>query len=385
MLESASVAAVYAACPTPRPAAALLDPACVSKIWSGKTGSLKWGNEILPKAAGYFAQPAGAICHTLAPMSCKTVKNAVNTSAEESQMDDAALEEMWSKYRGWAARARAIKAGLGRWRFWALVLTVAGAVLATLAVSIKGLSASPMIWAQVLSGASGVAMAMAAFLSRSMLDPAIERQWIQARSLAEASKSEAFKYATRVPPYDQADAGQQLLDRLQQLLTSGADVPALEVEPDERRTDLPGSPLPVADYIASRITGQVERFYRPKAAENERKASRCSLASQLLTALAAVLGAIGAIHGGTFIEAWVATLGTVAAAIGAFALANRYHYLAATYRLTADRLSLRLAMWRFLPPGKREPAADQALILDAEGIIAAENGAWLAELTGARH
>ena len=48
-------------------------------------------------------------------------------------MGNAALTETWRKYRGWAARARAIRAELDRWRLRVLGLTVAGAVLATLA------------------------------------------------------------------------------------------------------------------------------------------------------------------------------------------------------------------------------------------------------------
>lgn len=36
-------------------------------------------------------------------------------------MGDAALEEIWSKYRGWAARARAIKQGFdARYREYSL-------------------------------------------------------------------------------------------------------------------------------------------------------------------------------------------------------------------------------------------------------------------------
>jgi hypothetical protein len=121
-------------------------------------------------------------------------------------MSDAAVIEIWTKYRGWAQRASAIKAGLDRWRLWTLVMTIAGAFLATLAGSLKGDGASNSLLPQALSAASAVAMAVAAFLSRSMLDPQVEREWIRARSLAEACKSEAFRFATTLPPYDGNDA-----------------------------------------------------------------------------------------------------------------------------------------------------------------------------------
>ena len=50
---------------------------------------------------------------------------------------DASLELMWSKYRGWTKRARTIRGELDRWRLRTLVLTVIGAVLATLAAQLQ--------------------------------------------------------------------------------------------------------------------------------------------------------------------------------------------------------------------------------------------------------
>jgi len=86
-------------------------------------------------------------------------------------------------------------------------------------------------------------------------------------------------------------------------------------------------------------------------------------------------GAIGAVHAGSGVEAWVAILGTVAAAVGAYALGQRYQRLAATYRVTAERLAVRLALWELARQRQADSAADAALVLDAEAIMAAENEA----------
>jgi hypothetical protein len=296
-----------------------------------------------------------------------------------------ALAETWRKYRGWAARARAIRNDLDRWRLRALVLTVLGAALATLAAQLQawfpadqGGSGGAGVLGRVLSAVSAVAMALAAYVGRSVLDPAVERQWLRARALAESCKAEAYRFATRVSPYEGADAGPKLLGKLQQLLASGADVPAVEVDPNEAAKGLPAYPLLVEEYVIQRVRDQIDRFYRPRATLNERRAAVCALWVQGLTGIAAVLGAIGAVHGGG-VEAWVATLGTVATAVGAFALGQRYQRLAATYRVTADRLAVRLALWELAQQGQAERAADAALVLDAEAIMAAENEAWLAE------
>jgi hypothetical protein len=124
---------------------------------------------------------------------------------------------------------------------------------------------------------------------------------------------------------------------------------------------------------------QVNGFYAPRAAANERNAVTYGQWVQGLTAGAAILGAVGAIYGAGVFEVWVATIGTVAAAVGAYALSQRYERLAATYRITADRLALRLALWRLVTAENPDTAADHALVVDAEAIMAAENEAWLAE------
>jgi hypothetical protein len=69
----------------------------------------------------------------------------------------------------------------------------------------------------------------------------------------------------------------------------------------------------------------------------------------------------------------------VATAVGAYALAQRFQRLAATYRVTADRLAVRLALWEVTSGATPDPSADRALVADCEAIMAAENEAWLAE------
>jgi hypothetical protein len=170
-----------------------------------------------------------------------------------------------------------------------------------------------------------------------------------------------------------------LVEKLEKLLSAGADVLAMDVDREDVAKDLPGYPLTTDQYISTRLEEQCAAYYRPKSAENERRARWCSEATQILAAIAAILGAMGAIHDGESVQAWVATFGTVTAAIGAFALGHRYQQLAASYRVTADRLSLRLDRWRTLPDDKKDARASQSLISDAEAIMAAENDAWMAE------
>jgi hypothetical protein len=62
----------------------------------------------------------------------------------------------------------------------------------------------------------------------------------------------------------------------------------------------------------------------------------------------------------------VAVAGTVAAALSSYALGQRFECLAATYRVTADRLAVRLALWGVTMLAQPDPIADRALVLDAK-------------------
>jgi hypothetical protein len=296
-----------------------------------------------------------------------------------ANMEDAALKEMWAKYRGWSARAGEVKEKIDSGRWWTLILSIAAAFLATLASQVKPYFGDSSVVPQLISGASAVIMAVVAYMSRLLLDSAAEQRWIRSRALAESAKAESFKYAMKVAPYDDNDAGGVLIEKLESLLTSGADIPAKEVAPDKATEGMPCHPLPVADYIKQRIEDQVDTYYRPSAAKNDRYANFAGNATQALSLIAAILGAIGATYPKSSIEVWVATIGTITGAVTAYALGRRYQQLAASYRVTADRLALRLARWRIQPDAARTEAADRALVSDIEGLIAAETQAWMAE------
>ena len=298
--------------------------------------------------------------------------------------EDAALKEMWAKYRGWSERARAVRKEIDDGRWWTLVLSITGAILATLATQIKLFYGEASLAPQVISGAGAITMAIVAFISRQLLDPSTEQRWIRSRSLAESAKAESFKYATKVAPYDRGDAGSALIGKIEDLLTSGADIPAEDVAPEDAAKGMPRCPLPIADYIKQRVEDQVYGYYRPKAAEYEKTANYFSRAIQLFSLIAAILGAIGTLYPKTGVEAWIATIGTITGAIGAYALGHRYQQLAASYRVTADRLSLRLARWQIQPEAARNEAAERTLVADMEGLIAAETQAWMAGFQSAR-
>jgi hypothetical protein len=279
---------------------------------------------------------------------------------------DIALDLMWRKYRGWAKLASEIRADLDRWRVITLGLTVAGALLATLATQLLGRFADAGAIARVLSVASAASMALAAWSANTMIDTVRERNWIRARALAERAKSESYRYVTRVAPYEGDNSSQKLMDRLSELAADGQDLSTPTITDDEAGVGKPNAFLTAQAYVEVRIEQQVSGFFEPKAAANELYAVRFMRLVQLLSGCAAILAALGAYLPEAGIQGWVATLSTVSASVGAYALAKRFQRLAATYRLVADRLRMR-------------EAAEKSLIVDAESILNGENQSWAAD------
>ena len=113
-------------------------------------------------------------------------------------------------------------------------------------------------------------MEFAGWTARSMLDSKIEKECIRTRALAERAKSEAYRYATRVPPHDDDNASGKLLEKSKELIAEGEDLPVTEAKGEDASKDRPGYPLYVQDYFKVRIDGQVNGFFGPKAEANER-------------------------------------------------------------------------------------------------------------------
>jgi membrane protein implicated in regulation of membrane protease activity len=289
----------------------------------------------------------------------------------------AALEYVWGQYRVWAATSGKYRNELSAWRFWVLMLGIAGAIVGTL----SGQSSLPLLkqWTQgptVLGVLSAALLGLAVFFTKEILSPEREGRWVRSRAAAESYKRESYLMAAKAPPYDGAITSGSL-DQAKKINDSVSDLLEVRVGDEEKRRRLPPCPMTVEDYIGARLNEQMNDYYRKKTDEYESKIKRIRLITLVLGAVAVILGALG----GGVTAAWVAVITTITASLAAYLYSERYQYLIVSYAATARNLDSLRAVWMTSGKTEADTAERNQLILDCENALAAENKAWMAEWT----
>jgi hypothetical protein len=285
-------------------------------------------------------------------------------------MATSVVERAWREQSVWSQVANRLKRDLERKRTLALGFTVVGAVLSAAAVAV-GLSSGV---AKVLAFASAASVAVAG-LVRVRTGKRAVQDWTRARSVSEAMKSEVYLYLTRLRDEGDDDREVKLGQRIGDIEDDGSDLLRfkLDVTPHHR-------PLPQVDdvesYLRVRVGGQLDDYYRPRAAELGRKVTLFRRIELGLGIAGAVLAAAAGTWEREAIAVWVPVVTTVGAAITAHAAAARYEYLLVEYLRTAEELE-RLRDRR----GSASNLTDEALVKKAENIISVQNQGWMAKLT----
>ena len=285
--------------------------------------------------------------------------------------DPPIVERAWQLQSVWSQVANGIKRDLQNHRGVVLAMTVLGALLAAGAV-VGGLDTG---LGKALAALGGAAVAIAA-LARGRIGADVVRDWTRARSVSEALKSEVYVYQARAGVY--ADPGRRdrsLDDRCEAIQRDAADLAPRKAGVEPMRRELP----PVSDaetYLRERVDGQIATYYRPQAAQLQRKLARFRAAQLALSGVGVVLAAVAAFTESDAVAVWIPVLTTVAAAVAAHVAAERYEYLLVEYVRTADELE-RLRDRR----GSAATMRDDELIRAAEHVISVQNEGWMAKLT----
>ncbi len=298
------------------------------------------------------------------------------------------IEQAWNEYRGWAKRARSLQERSGRWNFWAMAALVTTGVLGA-ASGYFGANSPDWLpgwlankeFARALACAAAVASALSLYVGRQALAVGAESGWLRARATAEAIKSECFRFAGGVGDYapdkaSEGDAASAFIERRKALAARAAgDSLTPEDDPvgaagDDRR---PSRPMIDKWYLTNRIDGQIE-FYKKGQEKNESAYQRLQLWSFIAGAAVAAVSAIAAVYGAE-LAAWTGALTTVGAAVGAYGLAERQKYLAASY--AAMKANLERLKERYLVGG----VTLQSLVAIAEDLMESEHAAWIDQMT----
>jgi hypothetical protein len=277
----------------------------------------------------------------------------------------------WRLQRVWSQVAVRLKARIHRARNLGLVLGVFGAVLGVLAVQVGGGADA----GRGLAVGAGVAVGLVPLVRRGASQEAV-RAWTRARSVSEGLKSEVYAYLAGGSAYLDGEGDRRLNVRTRDIVASMDDLAGATagVQPD-------GRPLPAVDdidsYLVERVEGQVEGYYRPKAALYARRLGWLRRIEVTLGAASVVLAVLAGTGGVVAAGAWVAVVSTVAATVAAHAGAARYDHQIVEFERTAARLAQLRMSWQV------EGRLPAELIDACEEVISIENQAWMARLTEA--
>lgn len=297
-------------------------------------------------------------------------------------MDDArrnaAALEAWTRYRRWGATSADLKRDRDRWKRVVFLLGIAGLVLGPIAAGDLKIVAAPAWLVRALSVASGLAVALAAYVTESVLGPSPDVAWVKARQGAEGLKSLAFAFLLDAPPFDRGDPVDVLdgeLARIDGELQAASLVPAQLAAEDAAR-GFPESPLTPARYLDGRLREQ-QRWFEGKVAENQRAARRLERLRKGLGALAVILGAFAAVA--AQLAGWILVITAVVGALGAQLGAGRYRFLEKSYGATAARLGRIGTRWQLSEQG---PEDARRMVSDCEAALRDENAGWVQAMLG---
>ncbi len=287
-------------------------------------------------------------------------------------MTDSAVRSAWRQQAVWSALANRLKRGLARSRRWTLGLMIAGALLETAAAQASSIGGAPAGAATILSAAGAAALAAAAFIRVRKLGVDRVRDWVRARSASEGLKEAVFLHVMGAAAEPLGQVVDRILGKVKDLEPQAALIGVPEREP-------PG-PMDVERYIEVRVSGQIDGFYRPRAAALARRLAWTRRAEFAVLLTGAAIGALSPVVGAARTAAWVAVLTTVAGALVAEAEAARYTHLIISYRTTARRLEALRDAWRERAQAGPVPPDEVArLVRSCEEAISIENQGWMAE------
>jgi hypothetical protein len=296
-----------------------------------------------------------------------------------------ALAELWREQSRWSQAADARKKARGRLHSPLLWVALAGVLISTFTPHIVGLlpswqtSGGLNLWKVIVTILGSGMIATAAVITRELLGPKGERDWIKARAISEALKAEGYIFAASGPPYlDRKTAPKQLVDKIKEITAKGVELLPVPEPASDIGARHPHAALEIDDYMKRRLDGQMAWYLRraKEAHASLRFWRRVAVGLAVATAL---IGVIAGALGTDSLNPLVAVVSTATATVATFVFANRYEFLAATYFATSEQLRILKRTWEF--SDDHGEGGHARFILDCEGMLAAQNQSWVEELS----
>jgi hypothetical protein len=286
------------------------------------------------------------------------------------------LEAAWREQSVWSQAADRAKREYMWWSRAALVMTLCAALFATAA----GQLAAADELRRVFSFLAAAFVAALAVIGGRFTSPERMRGWIRARSASEGLKSEIYLFLTRTDRYAAADTDAQFSSRVDAIRQAVKDLLGNIADITPKSDAVPRDPMPVQEYVQTRVDAQILKYYRPKAASEARLVRRYRTAEFVLALTAALLGALGGIMDQAAITPWSAVVTTAIAALAARLAAGRHEYQVTTYTATALELERLSTQFKDLArSGRLEAREVDDIVKQCEAVISVENQGWMAQ------
>jgi hypothetical protein len=273
----------------------------------------------------------------------------------------------------WSETANRLKAQYETARWRTFLLSIGGAMLATLASQVSGGDR------KFAALAAALCFAIAAFITARSLGNQNATLWLRARAASEALKKEAFTYAAGAAPYDDPLTRKSTLNQARDEIERSVDEIIGYAAPTGRGS-APKTQLTPEEYVKNRVEKQIVEYFEPKANAAQRTAARLRWVEGFLALAAAVLSTAAAVidkHEFFDIAAIMGVVTTISSALVAHISAGRYDFTVASYRATARRLRNVLAE---APETFNAPSPEwSAFVNECESILWDANNTWLAK------
>ena len=284
------------------------------------------------------------------PTSSPEGHNMTSVAPVEERPTPEMLRFAWGEYRSWAATSRVLKARITNIGVIVLSLTILGTALGTLSPIIADRYGLNTLWAvKFLPWVAAAALGIAAFLTNQLLTESERQAWVKARALAEALKSESYKYATGAPPYDVPNASQRLTENVSELQRTMSGVLAEQVPAPEREKNLPEVPMSISSYIELRVLDQKDVYYPSGIRKHRARINQAKIVALVAGLVTVVLS------GSSNTTSWAApALGivtTVAVGLAAWFQSGHHQQFALNYQDARTKLE----SFARAPPGCGPP------------------------------
>ena len=302
-------------------------------------------------------------------------------NSSQQDRSKSALAYVWGEYRKFALTSRKRKEELTSWRYRVLLFGIIGAVLGTLCQeSIRAgfNNTDNLNWVpSALGWLSAIAIGLATYFGKEIVNPYQEKNWIRSRSMAEALKTEIYLFLSNTTPYDTDSKPEVLIKKTEELLKQVEDLPTEVISEEQKQKDMPTEDLTVDGYIQKRVNDQINNFYIQRSNELKQKMERNKNIGLSLGVIAVILGVLGATG---WTAGWIAVISTITASVAAYAYAGRYQYLIISYQTTADKLERLRTSWKVKGKTDADKEERNKFIIECEEVISIENSAWMAEM-----